>query len=201
VPARARAFPIDLEQLPLSHLAHFVGVFANRQVLVEMKRKGYGDLRESHGYLVQHLLRGPHSVGELSKLLGISQQAVSKTALELTRAGYLESEPGDDARVKWLRLSARGHASVKAARRIRDQVEQRLAARLGKRRVGSVRSALRYLGSRFSSQRDQEVGRASRLGAATLSCFRHPARLRNEADGATQTTVRVGAPKNLPISL
>ena len=140
--AQAQASPIDLQQLPLSHLAHFVGVFANRQVLAEMKHKGYGDLRESHGYLVQHLLRGPHSVGELSKLLGISQQAVSKTVSELSRAGYLESEPGEDARVKWVRLSARGQASVKAARRIRDKLEQRLSSKLGKRRLGVVRAAL-----------------------------------------------------------
>jgi DNA-binding MarR family transcriptional regulator len=142
VPRPAPAFPIDLQRLPLSHLAHFVGVFANRQVQGELSHKGYGDLRESHGYLVQHLLRGPHSVGELAKLLGVTQQAVSKSTQELTRAGYLESQPGDDARVKLLRLSPRGHACVKAARSAREKLERRLSAKLGKKRVAVVRGAL-----------------------------------------------------------
>ena len=157
MPRDAGDFPIDLGQLPLSHLAHFVGVFANRRVLEEMTRRGFGDLRESHGYLVQHLLRGPHSVGELAQLLGISQQAVSKTVAELTRAGYLESEPGTDARVKLVRLSARGHASVKAARRIREKLERRLCETLGEKRVSLVRAALAEL--------LEELGAADRVRA------------------------------------
>lgn len=126
----------------MSHLAHFVGVFANRLVLVEMKRAGFGDLRESHGYLVQHLLREPHSVGQLSKLLGVSQQAVSKTVAELTRSGYLESQAGDDARVRLVSLSERGHQAVHAARRIRDRLERRLLGKLGERRASVLRAGL-----------------------------------------------------------
>src|SRR5262249_3063058 len=96
-------------------------------------------------YLVQHLLRGPHSVGELSRLLGVTQQAVSKTVAELARAGYLESEPGPDARVKLVRLSARGHAAVRAARSLREKLEARLLARLGRRRYALARAALAEL--------------------------------------------------------
>lgn len=143
--ASANSLPPDPDSLGLSYLAQFVGVFANRHVLSEMKRAGFGDLRESHGYIVQHLLRGPHAVGELAKLLGVSQQAVSKTVAELTRAGYLESEPGDDARVRLLRLSSRGNAAVAASRRIRDKLERRLTAKLGPRRSALVRRALAEL--------------------------------------------------------
>jgi DNA-binding MarR family transcriptional regulator len=142
VPTAAPAFPIDLRELAVTHLAHFVGVFANQHVLAEMKRAGFGDLRESHGFLVQHLLRGPHSVGELARLMGVSQQAVSKTVAELTRAGYLEAQAGDDARVRLLRLSERGHASVLASRRIRDKLERRLSDELGPKRVAGLRAAL-----------------------------------------------------------
>lgn len=142
MPKLARAVGIDLQTLAVSHLAQFVGVFANGHVLAEMKRAGFGDLRESHGYLIQHLLEGARSVGELSKLLGVSQQAVSKTVSELTRAGYLESEPGEDARVRLVRLSSRGHACVVASRRIREKLERRLGARLGTRRAALLRAAL-----------------------------------------------------------
>src|SRR5215216_7992109 len=107
-----------------------------------MARAGFGDLRESHGYLIQHLLREPHSVGQLSKLLGISQQAVSKSVSELTQAGYLQSEAGADARIRLVRLAERGHACVLASRRIREKLERRLLARIGERRAGVVRTAL-----------------------------------------------------------
>lgn len=142
MPAAAQAFPIDVRELAVTHLANFVGVFANQHVLSEMKRAGFGDLRESHGFLVQHLLRGPHSVGELSRLMGVTQQAVSKTVAELTRSGYLETQVGDDARVRLLRLSERGHASVLASRRIRDKLERRLADKLGPKRLTVLRALL-----------------------------------------------------------
>ncbi|RYZ04529.1 MAG: MarR family transcriptional regulator [Myxococcales bacterium] len=136
---------MDLDQLSVSHLAHFVGVFSNQWVLGEMSRAGFGDLRESHGYLIQHLLREPHSVGELSKLLGVSQQAVSKTVAELTRSGYLERQPGGDARVRLVRLSERGHEAVVTARRVRDRLDRRLLRRLGERRASALGAGLREL--------------------------------------------------------
>jgi DNA-binding MarR family transcriptional regulator len=107
-----------------------------------MKRAGFGDLRESHGFLVQHLLREPHSVGELARLMGVTQQAVSKTVAELMRSGYLEAQAGDDARVRLLRLSERGHASVLASRRIRAELERRLADKLGSKKLTALRAAL-----------------------------------------------------------
>ena len=133
---------VDPQALGLSHLAHFLGVFVNREVLGEMRRAGYAELRESHGYLVQHLLRRPHSVGELAKLLGVTQQAVSKTVAELTRSGYLETTPGEDARVRLVRLTDRGHASVTAARRFRQRIEARFAKRLGERKLRQTHAAL-----------------------------------------------------------
>ncbi|HVY29206.1 MAG TPA: MarR family transcriptional regulator [Polyangiaceae bacterium] len=107
-----------------------------------MKRAGYGDLRESHGYLVQHLLRGPHSVGQLAKLLGVSQQAVSKTVAELSRAGYLEAAVGDDARVRLVQLSRRGQAAVSATRRLRERLEASLRKRLGTHRSQQLHHSL-----------------------------------------------------------
>jgi DNA-binding MarR family transcriptional regulator len=142
VPPREQPISVDPGELGLTHLASFVGLFANRQLLGQMQRAGYGDLRESHGYLVQHLLRGPHSVGQLAKLLGVSQQAVSKTVAELVRSGYLEAAVGDDARVRLVQLSARGHASVAAARRFRQRLEARLRQRLGKRKAQQLHAAL-----------------------------------------------------------
>lgn len=139
--AAARA-SIQPEKLAVSHLAHFVGLAANRRLVGELGRSGFGDLRESHGFLIQHLLAGPRSVGELARRLGISQQAVSKTVAELTTGGYLEAVPADDARVRLVRLSERGEQSVAAARRLRDELERGLARRLGARRFAEARRLL-----------------------------------------------------------
>lgn len=142
MPSVPKPISVDPAQLGLSYLASFVGAFANQHVLGEMKRAGYGDLRESHGYLVQHLLRGPHSVGQLAKLLGVSQQAVSKTVAELTGAGYLEAVEGEDARVRLVQLSRRGHAAVQATRRLRERLEARLTKRLGERKARELHAGL-----------------------------------------------------------
>lgn len=142
MPGKKQQVSVDPAALGLSQLAQFVGACVNRQVLGDMQRAGFGDLRESHGYLVQHLLRGPHSVGQLAELLGVSQQAVSKTVAELTGAGYLEVVPGKDARVRLVQLSARGQASVQAARRFRARAEARLEKRLGERRARQLHAGL-----------------------------------------------------------
>jgi DNA-binding MarR family transcriptional regulator len=145
VPRRAQPFTIDPRRLALTHLAYFVGTFANREVLAEMERAGYGDLREPHGYLFQHLLAEPRSVGQLSKLMGVTQQAVSKTVAELMRAGYVETAVADDARVRLVRLSEKGHASVLASRRAREKLERRLTSALGKKRAAALRTGLAEL--------------------------------------------------------
>lgn len=131
-----------LEELALSHLAGFVGVFADRHVLSELERQGLGDLRRAHGFLVQHLLRGPHSVGELAKLLGVTQQAISKTVAELARTGYVETAPGEDARVKLVQLGERGRRAVQVARRSRQRLERRLVVALGEARYEQTKRAL-----------------------------------------------------------
>jgi DNA-binding MarR family transcriptional regulator len=142
VPRRAATTEPNPETLPLSHLAHFVGLAANRQILDAMRDAGFGDVRESHGYLIQHLLRGPHSVGELASLLGVTQQAVSKSVSELSTGGYLESAPSPDARVRLVQLSARGHACVQCSRKLREKLERRLAKLLGAQQVSEAQRLL-----------------------------------------------------------
>lgn len=166
MPARAPAPTVVPQELPVSYLAEFVGSFANQLVLTQMKAQGFGDLRPSHGYLIQHLLRAPHSVGQLSKALGITQQAVSKTAAELTRGGYIERAPTEDARLKVLTLSERGHQAVRSARRIRSKLERRLLGKLGKRRAASLRASLLELLEELGGT-DAVVARRVPSGEAT----------------------------------
>jgi DNA-binding MarR family transcriptional regulator len=133
---------LSLEELPLTYLAQFVGAKAGERVLAELRQKGHATVRPSHGYVIQHLLGGPRSITELAELLGVTQQAVSKSVGELARAGYVKTVRSEDARVRRIALSARGLACVEATREARRALEAELSATLGKRRFEETRKGL-----------------------------------------------------------
>ncbi|MET0385706.1 MAG: MarR family transcriptional regulator [Polyangiales bacterium] len=136
------AKPIDFAQLELTHLAFIVGSLANSQVLDELKRAGFGSVRQSHGYVIQHLLEGPRAVGELAGLLGVSQQAVSKSVAELEASGVIESIASSDARVRRVQLSTLGERVVSLSRSVRRKLERRLQRRTN---AGDLEAARRVL--------------------------------------------------------
>jgi DNA-binding MarR family transcriptional regulator len=140
VPGLAK--PITPDTLELTQLAFFVGAAANSWVLEQLQRAGGGALRQSHGYIVQHLIEAPRAVGELAGLLGISQQAVSKSLAELDRAGVIENVASPDGRVRRVRLSARGVESVQASRALRRKLERRLVRRCGGDAVAAAKRVL-----------------------------------------------------------
>lgn len=122
---------IELNDLDAGHLSMFVGLRVNELVMGQMRRAGFRKVRESHGYLIQHVIESERSITELARRMGISQQAASKAVAELVRLGVLEELPGEDRRSKRIRLSRRGWKGVRAARDARLGITQRLQARLG----------------------------------------------------------------------
>src|SRR5262245_44582702 len=104
--------PLDPAALDLLQLGLFAGMAANQTLRERLAARGVRGVRDSHGFIIQHLLRGPHSASELAELLGISQQAVSKSLAELARWKLVQPAPSADRRVRKLRLSARGRAVV-----------------------------------------------------------------------------------------
>jgi DNA-binding MarR family transcriptional regulator len=133
---------LDPTKIDLLQLALFAGMAANDAVRARLEQKGFARLRDSHGFIFQHLLREPQSIGELAGLLGISQQAVSKSVAELARHGYVSNAPNSDARVRKLRLSARGKAAVQASRTCRRELEADLASRAGSPAFESAKQVL-----------------------------------------------------------
>lgn len=106
---------------------------AAEQVLLDLADH---DVRESDGYVFQHLVGGPRAVTELAGLLGISQQAASKAVVDLERRGHVErlAHP-DDARVRLVGLTTSGAAAVEAGRRARAALVDRFVSVLGERRL------------------------------------------------------------------
>jgi DNA-binding MarR family transcriptional regulator len=124
---------VDFSALDLGHLGFFLGLRVNEIVMRKMTAAGFRNVRESHGYVIQHLIESERSITELARRMEVTQQAASKTVAELVRFGMLEAVPAKDRRAKRIRLSRRGWKAVEFIRRARRQVEQRLLAAVGKK--------------------------------------------------------------------
>ena len=121
----------DPERLDLGYLALFLGMRVNRLVEERLQAAAYRGVRESHGYLIQHLIEAERSITELAGRMRVTQQAVSKAVAELADLGMLEVLPGADRRSRIVRLSARGRQIVRDARRMRRQIERQLIRAAG----------------------------------------------------------------------
>lgn len=119
---------------------------AHEEVLRRLAAEGFDGVKVSHGYVVQRLLVGEPTVGELAEALGVTQQGASKQVLDLERLGYAErvAVPGD-ARVRGVRLTERGRAMVEATRTARADLERAVAARVGAAPVAEAAEVLEVL--------------------------------------------------------
>jgi DNA-binding MarR family transcriptional regulator len=135
--------PVPDDLLDFVVVAQLAGLALTDRTLERLHARGHTPLRVSHGYLFQHLIDGPVTVGELAQRLGVTQQAVSKTAAELSAAGYVQRIPdAADGRVRRIALTERGHAAVSDAREVRSELVGELAEKLGADRVESARRTL-----------------------------------------------------------
>ena len=107
---------VDME-IDLVTAVQLAGLALTTETLRRLRAAGHPDLRTAHGYLIQHVVEGPRSVGEIAARMRITQQAVSKSVGELVGLGYLERTPAaDDARVRLIGLSDHGRAAVAVGR-------------------------------------------------------------------------------------
>jgi DNA-binding MarR family transcriptional regulator len=135
----SRAVP---SQLDLAYVALFLGLRVNELVMERMARAGFRGVRESHGYLIQHVIACERSITELASRMEVTQQAASKAVAELIGLGILEAVTGKDRRVRRIRLSRRGWEAVWRARRTRERIGRRLAASVGEQNYGKAKAIL-----------------------------------------------------------
>ena len=121
--------------LGLGYLGQFLGQRINELVLAACRRKGFPQMRISHGYIIQHLVRSEGPVArtgsELARRMGISQQAASKAIAELVRLGVVEISGAQDRRAKEVRLTDLGWRGVQYSRSVRARIERRLCSNVG----------------------------------------------------------------------
>jgi DNA-binding MarR family transcriptional regulator len=131
---------VVLTDLDLGYLGLFLGLRIN-EIVIERGSEAGLSLRESHGYVIQHLIESERSITELAQRMEVTQQAASKAAAELLRLGVVEIE-SIDGRTKRVRLSRRGWRIVRFSRRIRRDVERRLVAEIGEKRYEKTKAIL-----------------------------------------------------------
>jgi len=128
--------------LDLGYLSLFLGLRVNQLVMERMRAKGFQQVRESHRYLVQHLIDSDRTITELARRMEITQQATSKAVAELVTLGVLELIVGSDRREKTVRLSNRGWTLVRLGRRVRRGIERQLIRIAGREEYGQAKSVL-----------------------------------------------------------
>jgi len=126
-----------LEDLDLVAAVSLAGKAADAEGLTALRAAGLTGLRVGHGYVVQRLIDGPDTIGEIARQLGVSQQSVSRSIGELTVAGYVRAvEDPVDRRRRLQELTERGRQAVAVSRRARAELVARLEAEVGARDLG-----------------------------------------------------------------
>jgi DNA-binding MarR family transcriptional regulator len=125
---------------------------AQRQLAAEFDRHmaeaGFAELSLPLGGNVLRWL-GDHGqrIGDLSRLSGVSKQAISQQARYLAEHGYVRLTPGaGDARAKVVSLTERGRGSHRAALAAFAAIERDLSRQLGPGRLGDLRGSLAAIG-------------------------------------------------------
>ncbi len=128
----------NLKQLLIARSQWF-----DREIQAGVSAGPYAFLTPGQSRLLAHMGGRAMTMPELARRLAISRQAVHKTVGELARRGILEVD--DDpagGHVKRVAYTTRGRQLNRDAAKLIDQIEARLAARLGRQRLEELRALL-----------------------------------------------------------
>lgn len=102
-------------------------------LLEAMHARGFEQLTEAHLVFLAFLECGPNHPAEIARQMGVSRQAVYKLTRSLQQLGFLhlKGDP-EHARQKQIVYSAEGEAMIGHAREVLLQMDEELAARIGK---------------------------------------------------------------------
>lgn len=123
---------LDPLELDLPTLVALAGAAANEHLLARLRAQGYTGVRTSYGYVIQNLIDQKPTVGELAIRLGVTQQAASKSVLEMEGLGLVSRILDEmDSRVRRVTLTSHGQTLLEAGRAARADLEGAVEADVG----------------------------------------------------------------------
>lgn len=130
--------PANLKQLLLARSDWFA-----REIMSGVRRSEFAYITPAQSRLLATMAGKPTSMAELARRLAISRQAVHKTVAELARRGILEIRDDPERRnAKLIVYTERGRQVNRAGAGIIDRVEERIASRIGRERLETLKSLL-----------------------------------------------------------
>lgn len=109
---------------------------------VRLAAEGHPGMRPAYGFALNAVGEGT-TASALASSLGMTKQGAAKLIRSLVALGYVSvGDPGEDLRVRPIRLTARGRDALDRAARIQDELEGEWAAAAGTRAVREMREAL-----------------------------------------------------------
>jgi DNA-binding MarR family transcriptional regulator len=101
-------------------------------VRAELANRGHPGVRAGHEFTLRAIDAGADTASELGRRLSVTKQAAAQAIAVLESMGYVSrvADPGD-ARVKRLRVTARGHEMMAIGEALFGKVRERWAAQIG----------------------------------------------------------------------
>ena len=114
-----------------------------RRVAEGLAEAGFGDIRQAHTVVFQHIDADGSRLTDLADRAQITKQSMGYLVDYLEERGYVERRPDPtDRRVALICLTDRGWEEIRAALAIIAGVEAEWTRRLGKKRMEELRGAL-----------------------------------------------------------
>ena len=132
-----KSLPNVAQSLMAASRAHVAAVTA------QLALRGYNDFPFASASLLWLLDEGGTRSTVLAQRAGVTKQAMSQLVRVMERQGYLEqvADPAD-TRAKVVRMTGRGDAVKTACVEVREALNRKLAAALGKNEAGELEANL-----------------------------------------------------------
>lgn len=127
---------------PVADAVAALWVSMNAAITRELARRGFPELKPSHGIVFEHIGSGAR-VSALAEKAGMTSQGMGQMVMQLESLGYLERvvDP-TDGRATLVRCTRRGSEAASVGRDVLTEMHTRLARRLGKKRYEALVTAL-----------------------------------------------------------
>ena len=117
----------------------------NERLVERLAEQGFGEVRASYGSVLMPLFEQDHlRVGEIGARARLSKQAMTRLVAQCEADGLVErNRDAADGRAWRVDLTDRGQELRSVVRRVLSQLDDEVLARVGRRDIDALRTALK----------------------------------------------------------